>query len=66
MIRDGTAGTASRDGLEQCFTRWGNYYEAFRGHNSGQVNTSDLSDGQHANPAYVSDLASRLLGAQPN
>lgn len=59
MIRDGTQGTASGDGLTQLYARYGNIYEALRGYNSGSVNRNDLSDGLGATAAYVSDVANR-------
>lgn len=37
-------------------------YKALREYNSGSVNEHDLSDGRGATPAYVSDVANRLLG----
>ncbi|KAJ6256478.1 hypothetical protein Dda_8340 [Drechslerella dactyloides] len=63
MIIDGTMGTAYGDGLVQLLNRYGNYYKAFRGYNSGSIAASgDLSNGNGATPCYVSDIANRLLG----
>jgi LysM repeat protein len=63
MIRDGTEGTSSGDGLVQCYQNWDqNYYEAARAYNSGSVNKLDLSDGLGATNDYVSKVANRLLG----
>jgi len=62
MIRDGTVGTASGDGLKQLVAQYGNVYEALRAYNSGSVNQANLSDGLGATASYVSDCANRLLG----
>jgi hypothetical protein len=62
MIREGTEGTSTGDGLKQLFAKWGNWYEAFRAYNSGSVNQGNLSDGLGATNLYVSNVANRLQG----
>ncbi|KAI4111078.1 MAG: hypothetical protein LQ339_000806 [Xanthoria mediterranea] len=62
MVRDGTEGTRDGDGLKQLLARYGNYYEAFRGYNSGSVNKSDLNDPVGATGNYVQKAANRLMG----
>lgn len=64
MIRDGTEGTKDGDGLKQLYARYGNYYEAFRGYNSGSesVNKRELNDAMGARGSYVRDAANRLMG----
>lgn len=62
MIRDGTEGTKDGDGLKQLKAKYGNYYEAFRGYNSGSVNKKDLNDPMGATASYVKDAANRLMG----
>ncbi|POS71401.1 intracellular hyphae protein 1 [Diaporthe helianthi] len=42
--------------------KYGNYYEAFRGYNSGSVNKRDLNDPVGATGSYVRDAANRLMG----
>ena len=64
MVRDGTEGTSSGDGLKQCYERFGNYYECFRAYNSGSVNKNDLNDPVWATGSYVRDAANRLMGHQ--
>ena len=64
MVRDGTEGTSSGDGLKQCYERFGNYYECFRAYNSGSVNKNDLNDPVGATGSYVRDAANRLMGHQ--
>ena len=60
MIQDGTQGTAAGPGLVQLFNNAqltnGNVYAALRAYNSGRVNNTNLSDGQGATPAYVSNM----------
>lgn len=64
MIRDGTEGTASGDGLKQTLAAQnGNIYEAFRKYNSGSVDTADLNDPVGATSLYVQEMANRLMGA---
>ena len=62
MVRDGTEGTKDGDGLKQLLARYGNYYEAFRGYNSGSVDTADMNDPMGATGSYVRDVANRLMG----
>ena len=66
MVRDGTEGTKSGDGLKQLLARYGNYYEAFRGYNSGSVDKRDLNNPLGATQWYVRDMANRLTGHQWN
>ncbi|KAL8689314.1 MAG: hypothetical protein Q9218_004991 [Villophora microphyllina] len=62
MVRDGTQGTRDGDGLQQLLAKYGNYYEAFRGYNSGSVNKGDLNDPVGATGDYVQKAANRLMG----
>ncbi|KAL8743429.1 MAG: hypothetical protein Q9190_004214 [Brigantiaea leucoxantha] len=62
MVRDGTTGTRDGDGLKQLFEKYGNYYEAFRGYNSGSVDKSDLNNPMGATGDYVQKAANRLMG----
>ncbi|KAL8765525.1 MAG: hypothetical protein Q9209_007433 [Squamulea sp. 1 TL-2023] len=62
MVRDGTEGTIHGDGLKQLFKKYGNYYEAFRGYNSGSVNKGNLNDPVGATGDYVQKAANRLMG----
>ncbi|KAG8624135.1 hypothetical protein KVT40_009111 [Elsinoe batatas] len=62
MIRDGTTGTKSGDGLKQLRAKYGNWYEAFRGYNSGSVDRGDLNNAMGATQWYVRDMANRLMG----
>ena len=66
MVRDGTEGTRSGDGLKQLYAKYGNYYEAFRGYNSGSVDKKDLNNALGATQWYVRDTANRLMGHQWN
>jgi len=66
MVKDGTEGTRDGDGLKQLLARYGNYYEAFRGYNSGSVNSGDLNDPKGATGSYVRDAANRLMGHRWN
>lgn len=67
MIKDGTTGTASGDGLEQTMSQSGatdvsKYYKAARIYNSGSIASSgDLGAGI-ATHCYSSDIANRLTG----
>lgn len=67
MITDGTAGTSSGDGLQQCLQKQGNtdvsqYYRAARMYNGGSIAASgDLGQGC-CTLCYASDVANRLLG----
>lgn len=65
MVRDGTMGTPSGDGLKQCLDHRGwNYYLKFREYNSGaqSFNIGDLGDGMGATGSYVEKMANRLMG----
>ncbi|KAL8713118.1 MAG: hypothetical protein Q9220_002639 [cf. Caloplaca sp. 1 TL-2023] len=62
MVRDGTEGTKDGDGLKQLHARYGNYYEAFRGYNSGSVDKANLNDPVGATADYVQKAANRLMG----
>lgn len=62
MIHDGTSGTRYGDGLKQLYGQYHNWYEAFRGYNSGNVNKDDLNDPRGATEGYVRDVANRLMG----
>ncbi|KAL8677390.1 MAG: hypothetical protein Q9186_006188 [Xanthomendoza sp. 1 TL-2023] len=62
MVRDGAEGTRDGDGLKQLVGKYGNYYEAFRGYNSGSVNRGDLNDPVGATGDYVQKAANRLMG----
>ncbi|OAG39866.1 hypothetical protein AYO21_05932 [Fonsecaea monophora] len=62
MVRDGTEGTKSGDGLKQCFQHQGNWYAALREYNSGRVDVNDLNNGMGATGGYVRDVANRLMG----
>lgn len=72
QVIDGTQGTVNGPGLTGWFnkasdtsasvTTNGNLYAVLRAYNSGAVNTSNLSDGQGANPYYVSHVANYLQG----
>lgn len=71
MVRDGTAGVpgpTGGDGLQQLVHRYGNFFVACRGYNSGDggIRMQNLSDGGGATSSYVSDIANRLMGADPN
>ncbi|EMC95420.1 hypothetical protein BAUCODRAFT_123866 [Baudoinia panamericana UAMH 10762] len=67
MIEDGTAGTASGDGLEQVLQKQGNsdvsmFYRAARMYNGGSIDPSgDLGKGC-CTLCYASDIANRLTG----
>lgn len=62
MIRDGTEGTTSGDGLVQLINKYGNIYEAARGYNSGIVDQNDLNNGFDSTASYVNDIANRMTG----
>ncbi len=62
MVRDGTTGTKDGAGLKQLHDRYGNYYSAFRGYNSGSVHEGDLNNPVGATGSYVRDAANRLMG----
>ncbi|RYP67558.1 hypothetical protein DL771_007170 [Monosporascus sp. 5C6A] len=71
MVIDGTAGTASGDGLRQTFARASRdlgdsgaraYYAAARLYNSGSVDYGNLNNGFTSTRCYVADVANRLTG----
>jgi hypothetical protein len=70
MIRDGTAGTSSGDGLRQTLNKatavTGNnaraYYAAARMYNSGSVDYSNLNNGFTSTACYSQDVANRFTG----
>lgn len=67
MIRDGSAGTASGDGLAQCINESGAsdvsaFYKAARIYNSGSVAASGDLGAPGATRCYSSDIANRLTG----
>jgi LysM repeat protein len=67
MIKDGTEGTSSGDGLKQCLAKNGGtgataYYRAARCYNSGSVASSGNLGQGGSTHCYVSDVANRLLG----
>lgn len=67
MVRDGTAGTSSGDGLAQCINQSNknnvsDFYRAARIYNSGSLNAGDLNDPRGATKCYSSDIANRLVG----
>ncbi|KAJ6445008.1 muramidase [Purpureocillium lavendulum] len=70
MIRDGTAGTSSGDGIQQTYN-WSKgiigdlartYYVAARKYNSGSVDFGNLGNGLGSTNCYASDIANRLTG----
>jgi len=62
MVRDGTEGTPDGDGLKQLLAKYGNYYSAFRGYNSGSVDERNLNNPMGATADYVKNAANRLMG----
>lgn len=62
MIKDGVEGTSSGDGLVQGVKSTGNLFAAARLYNSGQMNSSNLSDAMGATASYCSDLANFVMG----
>jgi hypothetical protein len=62
MVRDGTTGTKDGAGLKQLHDKYGNYYSAFRGYNSGSVHEGDLNDPVGGTGSYVRDATNRLMG----
>lgn len=67
MIKEGTEGTSSGDGLMQCLAANGGsgetaYYRAARCYNSGSVAASGNLGQGGSTHCYVSDVANRLLG----
>ena len=74
MIREGTAGTSSGDGLANCINQSGtssdqDFYRAARIYNSGSIHSSTRLECGIATHCYASDIANRLTGwvwATPN
>ena len=64
MVKDGTEGTKTGDGLKQCLERYGNHHECFRAYNSGSVNQNDLNEHVGATANYVRNATNRLMGYQ--
>lgn len=62
MVRDGTEGFSSGDGLKQLYAQYNNYYEAFRAYKSRSVDQSNLNDPIGATATYVQSVANRLVG----
>jgi hypothetical protein len=71
MIRDGTAGTADGDGLQQLLPRAQqelgdtsarSYYAAARYYNSGSLDPSNLNNPFTSTLCYCQDVANRFLG----
>lgn len=67
MIKDGTEGTSSGAGLEQCIQQTdasdvSKYYKAARIYNSGSIPSSGDLGAPGATPCYASDIANRLTG----
>lgn len=71
MIRDGTAGTADGDGLQQTIAEAAaatgdsgvrSFYAGARLYNSGSANYDNLNDPVGATACYVTNVANRLTG----
>ena len=62
MIQDGVQGTSSGDGLVQGLQKTGNLFAAARMYNSGQMDSSNLSNAMGATASYCSDLANFVMG----
>lgn len=67
MIRDGSAGTASGDGLAQCINESGAsdvsaFYKAARIYNAGSLASNGDLGAPGATRCYSSDIANRLTG----
>lgn len=71
MVKDGTAGTSSGDGLKQTLAKTrakvgkdGSrpYYAAARMYNSGSVDYNNLNNGLGSTACYATDVANRLTG----
>lgn len=71
MIRDGTSGTSSGDGLKQTLAKAQQatgdngsrkHYTAARIYNSGSADYSNLNNGLGSTPCYANDVANRLTG----
>ncbi|CEJ82059.1 hypothetical protein VHEMI02150 [[Torrubiella] hemipterigena] len=71
MIRDGTAGTSSGDGLQQTLATAQSatgdsgsrmFYTGARIYNSGSATYTNLNDGRGSTACYAEDVANRLTG----
>ncbi|KAB5518149.1 hypothetical protein GE09DRAFT_1066138 [Coniochaeta sp. 2T2.1] len=67
MVREGTAGTTSGDGLANCINQAGTsadqaFYRAARIYNSGSIDGSTRLECGIATHCYASDIANRLTG----
>jgi hypothetical protein len=64
MIREGTVGTPSGDGLKQCMAhQGGGVFAAAREYNSGSIaQLGNLNEGNGATASYVCDVANQLMG----
>jgi hypothetical protein len=66
MIRDGTTGTPSGNGLQQILATAGSgggrFYKTARIYNSGSIAASGLLQDGIATHCYASDIANRLIG----
>lgn len=67
MIREGTAGTAAGDGLQQCLQQAAGsdasaFYRTARIYNAGSIPPSGDLGAPGATPCYCSDVANRLTG----
>lgn len=62
MIKDGVEGTSFGDGLVQGVQKTNNLFAAARMYNSGQMDSSNLSNGLGATASYCSDLANFVMG----
>ena len=67
MVREGTAGTKSGDGLAQCINQSKAsdataFYKAARIYNSGSIDKSGKLEAGIATHCYASDIANRLTG----
>jgi hypothetical protein len=67
MVRDGTAGTPSGDGLANCINEANTgadqaFYKAARIYNSGSIDSSTRLECGIATHCYASDIANRLTG----
>lgn len=71
MIRDGTSGTSSGDGVKQTIAKAAKdtndnsvrkFYAGARVYNSGSANYGNLNDGRGSTPCYSQDVANRLTG----
>ena len=62
MIKDGTEGTSSGDGLKQLIAKYGDVFSAARAYNSGSIAGTNLNAANGATATYVTDVANRLTG----